>query len=317
MLYRTLGRTGEKVSAIAFGGSHFAKPSLSEAESIRLVHKAIDRGITFMDNCWDYNDGRSETRMGRALAAGIRRESVFLETKIDGRTRPSAEKQIHESLKRLKTDHIDLLMHHEILRFEDPDRIFDEGGAQEAVLAAKKAGKVRFIGFTGHKDPQVHLYMLDVAQRHGFAFDAVLMPSNVMDPHFRSFARWVMPRLVAEGIGVMTMKPLGGADAVILKSKVVRAPECLRYALSLATDVVVTGLDTAAAIAQAVAVAKAFTPMTKTEIAALLARTEEVAVSGHYELFKTSPHFDGTANHPDWLGKESNRVKKLAPKGSG
>ncbi|MGZ4124961.1 MAG: aldo/keto reductase, partial [Actinomycetota bacterium] len=197
MLYRSLGRTGVEVSAIGFGGSHFAKKALSEAQSIELVHAAIDRGITFMDNCWDYNDGQSEIRMGKALAQGGRRAKVFLETKIDGRTADAARKQIDESLRRLKTDHLDLLMHHEVLRFDDPDRIFAEGGAQEAVEAARKAGKVRFIGFTGHKDPHVHLYMLDVAKKHGVRFDAVLMPSNVMDAHFRSFAQLVMPRLVS------------------------------------------------------------------------------------------------------------------------
>ncbi len=317
MLYRSLGRTGVEVSAIGFGGSHFAKKALAEAQSIALVHTAIDRGITFMDNCWDYNDGQSEIRMGKALAQGGRRAKVFLETKIDGRSADAARKQIDESLRRLKTDHLDLLMHHEVLRFDDPDRIFAAGGAQEAVEAARKAGKVRFIGFTGHKDPQVHLYMLDVAKKHGVRFDAVLIPSNVMDAHFRSFARLVMPRLVSEGIGVMTMKPFGGADGVLLKSKTVEAPDCLRYALSLASDVVVTGLDDPKVIDQALAVTKGFQPLGRAELARLLQKTEQAAATGQYELFKTSAHFDGTAKHPDWLGDETPTVKSLAPKNTG
>ncbi len=317
MLYRTLGRTGVSVSAIALGGWHVAKPSLSEAQSIQLVHAAIDRGITFMDNCWDYNDGQSETRMGKALAQGGRRQKVFLETKIDGRTKEAAARQIDESLKRLRTDHIDLLMHHEVLRFEDPDRIFAPGGAQEAFEAARKAGKVRFTGFTGHKDPHVHLYMLDVARKHGVRFDAVLMPSNVMDAHFRSFAQRVMPRLVSEGVGVMTMKPLGGGDGIILASRTVPAADCLRYALSLAADVVVTGLDRQEILEQALSVTRSFRPFGRAELAQLLQRTEQVAATGQYELFKTSAHFDGTAAHPDWLGGESPEVRSLDPRKPG
>jgi uncharacterized protein len=317
MLYRTLGGTGAEVSAIAFGGSHFAKKALSESRSIQLVHAAIDRGITFMDNCWDYNDGQSEIRMGKALAQGGRRQKVFLETKIDGRTKELAAKQIDESLRRLKTDHVDLLMHHEVLRFDDPDRIFGEGGAQEAVEAARAAGKVRFIGFTGHKDPHVHLYMLDVARKHGVRFDAVLMPSNVMDAHFRSFARLVMPRLVSEGVGVMTMKPFGGADGIILKSRTVEPVDCLRYALSLASDVVITGLDRPEIIDQALSVTRTFQPLDRAQLAELLRKTEQVAATGQFELFKTSAHFDGTATHPDWLGGESPKVKSLAPQNAG
>jgi uncharacterized protein len=317
MLYRTLGQTGVEISAIGFGGSHFAKKGLSESQSIQLVHAAIDRGITFMDNCWDYNDGQSEIRMGKALAEGGRRKKVFLETKIDGRTKEAASKQIDESLRRLKTDHLDLLMHHEILRFDDPDRIFGEGGAQEAFEDARTAGKVRFIGFTGHKDPHVHLYMLDAAKKHGVRFDAVLMPSNVMDAHFRSFARLVMPRLVREGIGVMTMKAFGGADAVLLKSRTVEPTDCLRYALSLASDVVVTGLDRQEIIDQALSVTRSFQPLDRAQLDQLLRKTEQVAASGQFELFKTSAHFDGTAKHPDWLGGESPKVKSLAPPNAG
>jgi len=208
-------------------------------------------------------------------------------------------------------------MHHEVLRFDDPDRIFAEGGAQEALEAARQAGKVRFIGFTGHKDPHVHLYMLDVAKKHGVRFDAVLMPSNVMDAHFRSFARMVMPRLQSEGIGVMTMKPFGGADAVILKSRTVEPADCLRYALSLATDVVVTGLDRPEIIEQALTVTRSFQPLGRPELQQLLAKTAPVAATGQFELFKTSAHFDGTAKHADWLGGESQKVKSLAPQNAG
>jgi aryl-alcohol dehydrogenase-like predicted oxidoreductase len=195
MLYRTLGRTGEQVSAIGLGGFHLGKPGLEETESIRLIHAAIDRGITFMDNSWDYNEGQSEIRMGKALSQAGYRQKVFLMTKIDGRNRDVAASQIDDSLRRLKTDHLDLVQHHEIIRFEDPDRIFAQGGAMEAVLEAKKAGKVRYIGFTGHKDPHIHLYMLQTASRYGFHFDTVQMPLNVMDAHFRSFAQLVLPVL--------------------------------------------------------------------------------------------------------------------------
>jgi aryl-alcohol dehydrogenase-like predicted oxidoreductase len=314
MLYRKLGRTGETVSAIGLGGSHIGKATLTETEATYLIHQAIDRGITFMDNCWDYNEGRSERWMGNALAQSGYRNKVFLMTKIDGRNKNNAADQIDDSLKRLKTDHIDLLQHHEILRFDDPDRIFREGGAMEAAVAAKKAGKVRFIGFTGHKDPHVHLYMLEVAAKHGFRFDAVLMPSNLMDAHFRSFAQLVMPKLVEEGIGIQTMKPFCGGDGIILKSGTIQHPiDCLHYALNLPTSVVITGIDKPEILDQAFQAAKTFRPMNEQEFASLLARTQQVAATGQYELFKVSSHFDGTARHPDWLGGDDPAVQKLAP----
>src|SRR3954468_4242707 len=222
MIYRQLGRTGEKVSAIGVGGYHIGVPD--ENEGIKIIRTAIDRGITFMDNCWDYHDGGSEVRMGKALRDGYR-DKVFLMTKLHGRSKANAAKQIDESLKRLQTDHVDLMQHHEVIRVEDPDRIFAEGGAMEAVLEAKKAGKVRYIGFTGHKDPFVHLRMLEVAREHGFYFDAVQMPLNVMDAHFRSFEKKVVPELVKDGIGVLGMKPLG--SGLILESKTVSALDCL------------------------------------------------------------------------------------------
>lgn len=310
MLYRTLGRTGERVSVIGMGGFHIAQHGLTEEESIRLVRAAIDRGITFMDNSWDYNEGQSELRMGKALRDGYR-QKVFLMTKIDGRTKELAAKQIETSLQRLQTDHIDLIQHHEVIRFDDPDRIFAEGGANEAMLEAKKAGKIRYIGFTGHKDPQIHLYMLKVAADHGFHFDAAQMPLNVMDAHFRSFAHLVVPELVQQEIGILGMKSMG--DGVILKSKTVSPTECLHYAMSLPTSVVITGIDRPAILDQAIEAAKTFNPMNREQVTKLLAKTKEVAMAGKYELFKTSSHFDSTAKNSDWLGGDTPAVQQLAP----
>jgi len=232
---------------------------LTEDGSIQLIRSAINRGITFMDNCWDYNEGQSEMRMGKALKDGYR-EQVFLMTKIDGRTKEVARRQIETSLERLQTDHIDLVQHHEILRFDDPDRIFAEGGAMEALIEARQAGKIRYIGFTGHKDPHIHLHMLKIASDHGFHFDTVQMPLNVMDAHFRSFAQMVLPELVKQNIGVLGMKSMG--DGVILKSKSVTAMECLHYALSLPTSVVITGIDKPEILDQAFEAAKTFKPQT-------------------------------------------------------
>ncbi|HJW70105.1 MAG TPA: aldo/keto reductase, partial [Candidatus Binatia bacterium] len=256
MLYRTLGRTGEQVSLVGLGGHHIGRPP-DEAEGIRIIRHAIDHGITFMDNCWDYHDGGSELRMGKALRDGYRAK-VFLMTKIDGRTREAAARQIDESLRRLQTDHIDLMQHHEIIRLEDPDRVFAPGGAQEAMLEARKAGKIRFIGFTGHKDPLVHLRMLETAQQSGFHFDAVQMPLNVMDGNFRSFEQQVVPVLVRERIGVLGMKSMG--DGIILGSGVVSPIECLHYAMSLPTSVVITGMEHIDRVDQALQAVQTFTP---------------------------------------------------------
>jgi len=310
MLYRTLGRTGEQVSAIGMGGFHIGQHGLSDDESIRLIRAAVDRGITFMDNSWDYNEGQSERRMGKGLKDGYR-QKVFLMTKIDGRTKELAAQQIDTSLQRLQTDRIDLVQHHEIIRFDDPDRIFAEGGATEAVVETKKAGKIRYIGFTGHKDPHIHLYMLKVAGEHGFRFDTVQMPLNVMDAHFRSFGQMVLPELVHQEIGVLGMKSMG--DGVILKSKVVSPMECLHFALSLPTSVVITGIDKPEVLDQAFEAVKTFQPMNRAQVAQLLAKTKEVAMAGKYELFKTSSHFDSTAKHPDWLGGDTPAVQQLAP----
>jgi predicted aldo/keto reductase-like oxidoreductase len=298
MLYRRLGRTRERVSVIGLGGYHIGRPK-DEQEGIKIIRAAIDHGITFMDNCWDYHDGGSERRMGNALRDGYR-EKVFLMTKIDGRTKQAAARQTDECLRRLQTDRIDLVQHHEIIRMEDPDRVFTEGGAHEALLAAQKAGKIRYLGFTGHKDPVVHLRMLDIAARHGVRFDAVQMPLNAMDAHFRSFEQQVLPRLLREGIGVLGMKPLGGG--LLLQSKTVAATECLQYALSLPASVVITGIDSMPILEQAIDVVKNFKPLTDAQVKSLLDRTAQAAATGKYELFKTNNTFDGTAHHPEWLG---------------
>jgi predicted aldo/keto reductase-like oxidoreductase len=295
--YRKLGRTGEKVSAIGVGGFHIGNPS--EEEGIRIIRTAIDRGMNFMDNSWDYHDGGSEVRMGKALKDGYR-EKAFLMTKIDGRTKALAAKQIDESLKRLQTDHVDLMQFHEIIRMEDPDRIFAEGGAMEAMLEAQKAGKVRYVGFTGHKDPSIHLRMLQTAAKHQFHFDAVQMPLNVMDAHFRSFQKQVLPVLVKEEIGVLGMKPL--AAGLILKSKTAKPIECLHYAMSLPTSTVITGMDKMEYLEQAFEAVRTFKPMSEGEIASLLGRTAEAASEGKFELFKTGNNFDATAHNPKWLG---------------
>jgi predicted aldo/keto reductase-like oxidoreductase len=237
--------------------------------------------------------------MGKALNDGYRNK-VFLMTKIDGRTKEEAAKQIDQSLKRLQTDVIDLLQHHEVIRLEDPDRIFAEGGAQEAVIRAKKAGKIRFIGFTGHKDPLVHLRMLDVAKQHEFRFDTVQMPLNVMDAHFRSFEKRVLPVLVTEGIGVLGMKSMG--DSLILKSETVTPVECLHYAMTLPTSTVITGIDSLKILEQDLEAVRTYKPLSKEQMSALLARTAHSASQGRFEGFKTTNGFDGTAQNPAWLG---------------
>ena len=308
MLYRDLGTTGEKVSAIGLGGWHIGLKRVSEKLSLKIVRTAIDRGITFMDNSWDYNDGASELRMGKALKDGYR-DKVFLMTKIDGRSKKEARKQLEESLRRLKTDRIDLVQHHEIIRYEDPYRIFDEEGANAELLKAKKQGKLRYIGLTGHKDPHIHLQMLRVAQEHGFKFDTAQMPLNVMDAHFRSFGKLVVPELAKAGIGVLGMKPM--ANGIILRSKTATPIECLHYAMNLPTSVVITGIDSMKVLDQAFEAARTFRPLTDEEVAKLLAKTEKAAAKGEFEPFKISSIFDSTAENPDWLGEEPKRLTNL------
>jgi predicted aldo/keto reductase-like oxidoreductase len=298
MIYRNLGSTGEKVSAIGLGGHHIGRPK-DENEGIKIIRAALDRGMNFLDNCWDYHDGGSEIRMGKALRDGYR-QKAFLMTKFDGRTKEATTRQINESLKRLQTDHIDLLQFHENIRMEDPDRFFAPNGALEALMDAKQAGKIRYIGFTGHKDPAVHLRMLDVAAQHQFHFDACQMPLNVMDAHFRSFAHEVVPRLVKEKIAVLGMKSMG--DGNVLKSGTVTPIECLHYALSLPTSVVINGCESMERLDQAFEAARTFKPMGQPEMAKLLEKTKQAALTGKFEPFKTTSQFDGTAHNPQWLG---------------
>ncbi len=298
MIYREFGKTGIKVSAIGLGGYHIGSPK-DPNDGIRIIRSAIDRGINFMDNCWDYHDGESERRMGLALGDGYR-QKAFLMTKFDGRTKAATAQQIDDSLRRLQTDHIDLMQFHENIRLEDPDRFFAEGGALEALEEAKKAGKIRYIGFTGHKDPYVHLRMLEIAAAHNFHFDSCQMPLNVMDAHFRSFAQQVLPKLVEQGIAVLGMKPMG--DGNVLKSGMVTPIECLHYALNLPTTVVITGCETLEILDQAIEAVNTFKPMTTDQVAALLAKTRDAAMTGKYEPFKTTPRFDGTAHNPQWMG---------------
>jgi aryl-alcohol dehydrogenase-like predicted oxidoreductase len=298
MIYRELGRTGERVSAIGIGGYHLGKQQDPD-ESIRLLRAAIDRGITFMDNCWDYNGGISEVRMGQALRDGYR-QKVFLMTKIDGRDKNTAARQIEQSLGRLQTDVIDLLQFHEVIRLDDPDVIFAPGGAIEAVQEAKRAGKIRYIGFTGHKDPSVHLRMFETADKHGFHFDTVQMPINVMDAHFRSFLNGVAPVAQEHGTAILAMKTFG--DPYILQSKTVTPMEALHFGLNSPASVVITGIDSPAILDQAFQAVESFRPLDQRQVAAILAKTKDAAMTGNFELFKTSSHYDGTIKNPAWLG---------------
>jgi aryl-alcohol dehydrogenase-like predicted oxidoreductase len=308
--YRVLGSTGERVSPIGLGGWHLGLPNVDEPLSLRIVRTAIDRGVNFMDNSWDYNGGASEIRLGKALRDGYR-DKVFLMTKIDGRSKREATRQLDESLRRLQTDRIDLVQHHEVIRYEDPHRIFDAEGANAALVDARAAGKLRYIGFTGHKDPRIHLHMLDVAREHDFSFASVQMPLNVMDAHYRSFEKLVLPELVKRKIGVLGMKSM--ANGIILKSHTVTPVECLHYALNLPTSVVITGCDSMKILEQALEAVHTFRPMSAANVKALLSKTKKAAANGEFELFKTSSIFDSTATHPDWLGDEPPHVRQMMP----
>ncbi len=308
--YRTLGATGERVSCIGVGGWHLGLEHVDEELAVRIVRTAIDRGVNFLDNSWDYFDGESERRMGVALADGYR-DRAFLMTKIDGRSRKEAFRQLDDSLKRLKVDCIDLVQHHEIIRYEDPHRIFDEEGAHGALLEARQAGKLRYIGFTGHKDPRIHLHALEVAEENGFQFDAVQMPLSVMDAHYRSFEKLVLPELVRRGIGVLGMKCM--ANGILLRSNTATPVECLHYALNLPTSVVITGIDSMEILEQAFEAARTFQPLSDAQVEALLAKTRPAAMTGEFEPFKTTSIFDGTAQNPDWLGEEPERFRQLMP----
>ncbi len=299
MKYRTLGRTGEQVSLVGLGGFHLAKPGgMDNAEAIRVVHAGIDAGINFCDNCWDYNDGESEVRLGRALVDGYR-DRVFLMTKLDGRTAKAAAGQLDESLARMKTDHIDLVQFHEIIRPDDPDRVFAAGGALEAVLKAREQGKVRYIGFTGHKSPLIHKHMFEVADQHGFHFDTVQMPLNVMDAHYDSFEQIVIPIAVRRGTGILGMKAFG--DDFIVKTNLVTPIQMLQYPMSLPISIQITGIDSMPILQQALDAVRTFRPLTAEERASLLARTQQVASTGSTERYKTTHFFDGTVHNPQWL----------------
>ena len=294
---RALGKTGVKVSMVGLGGAHLGTQP-TEQESISIIRSGLDRGINFLDNCWDYNNGQSEIRMGKALEDGYRNKA-FLMTKLDGRTKQAAMDQLEQSLTRLGTDMIDLVQIHEVIRPTDPARCFAPGGAIEALVDAKKAGKIRFIGFTGHKDPSIHLAMLKAADNNGFVFDTVQMPLNVMDAHYRSFEKMVLPVLVQKGIGVLGMKSMGAG--IILESNTAGPVECLHYAMNLPTSVVITGCDSMGVLDQAIGAAQSFAPMSSAQVNALLDKTAQAAQNGAYERFKTTTAFDGTTQHPQWL----------------
>jgi aryl-alcohol dehydrogenase-like predicted oxidoreductase len=288
------------VSAIGVGGWHLGLPQVDEQTAIRIVRTAIDEGINFLDNSWDYNNGASEIRMGNALRDGYRGRA-FIMTKIDGRTKKEAARQLDESLKRLGVDCIDLVQHHEVIRFEDPHRIFADEGANAALVDARQAGKLRYIGFTGHKDPSVHRYTLEVADSYEFKFDTVQMPLNLMDAHYRSFEKQMLPELVRRNTGVLGMKSMG--NGILLKSNTVTPIECLHYCLSLPTSVVITGIDSMKILDQALEAIGSFRPLGKEEIDGLLARTAAAAGAGRFEPFKTTSIFDATAQNPHWLGE--------------
>ncbi len=294
---RELGKTGVRVSIVGLGGYHLGIPS--EKEAVRLVRRALDQGLNFLDNCWDYNGGKSEERMGKALRDGYR-EKAFLMTKLDGRTAGSAREQLEQSLKRLQTEVIDLVQIHEVIRDDDPERSFAKGGCIEALLEARKAGKLRFIGFTGHKDPRIHRHMIETAAANGFHFDTVQMPLNVLDAHYRSFEKEVLPLALQQGIGVLGMKSM--AAGLILESGAAGAVDCLRYAMSVpGVSVTITGCDSEGVLEQALWLATTFTPMSDAERTALLASTAPAAQAGKWEKFKTTQMFDGTEQHKEWL----------------
>ncbi|HEV2274338.1 MAG TPA: aldo/keto reductase [Acidobacteriaceae bacterium] len=299
MPHRTLGRTGAKTSLVGIGGYHLGLGKVTEDEAVRIVRTALDSGVNFLDNCWDYNNGVSEVRMGKALRDGYRRKA-FLMTKLDGRTRASAQQQLEQSLQRLQTDHLDLIQIHEVIRMSDPERVFAPGGTMEYLEQARKEGKVRFIGFTGHKSPEIHLHMIEVARQHNYTFDTVQMPLNVMDAHFDSFARKVIPVAAKLNMGILGMKPMG--DSMILRSKTATPVECLQYAMNLPVTTVITGCDSMDILHQALDTARNFRPLSQQQLASILNKTESVAQAGQYELYKTSHQFDGTYTNPQWLG---------------
>ncbi|MEO5816933.1 MAG: aldo/keto reductase [Gemmatimonadaceae bacterium] len=280
---RIFGRTGETISAIGLGGFHLGLVG-TEREAISIVHQAIDAGITFMDNAWEYHDGKSEMRMGKALAGG-RRDQVFLMTKVctHGRDAKVAMRQLEDSLRRLKTDHIDLWQVHEVAYAGDPERHFMKGGVIEALDRAKQKGLIRHAGFTGHKDPALHLKMLS----YGYPFDSCQMPLNCFDATFRSFEEQVLPECARQGIAAIGMKSLGGEGEAV-KKRAVAAQDAIRYAMSLPVAVTVTGIDSLKVLRQNISVARGFQPMGAVEMEKLRARCASFAVDGRFELYKTT-----------------------------
>ncbi len=300
MKYRPFGRTGERLSMIGLGGFHLAKPGgPTFKEAADIVHAAIEGGITFCDNCWDYNDGESERRLGYALQNGWR-DRVFLMTKIDGRTEQAAQKQIDESLSRLKTDHLDLLQFHEIIRPDDPEKVFAPNAALSVALRAREQGKLRYIGFTGHKSPAIHAHMFEVADAHGFHFDSVQMPLNIMDAHYDSFEQHVLPIALAHHTAVFGMKTFG--DPFILDAGVLAPVDMLHYAMSLPTTLQVLGIDSQKILTQSLEAVKTYQPISPAQRAEFLAKSAAKAADGSTERYKVSHHFDGTINNPEWLG---------------
>jgi len=283
---RPFGRHSEPVSALGLGGFHIGKMS-AESEAIKLIHEAIDAGITFLDNAWEYNDGKSETRMGKAIKD--RRDKVFLMTKVctHGRDAKTAMRQLEQSLKRLKTDYLDLWQIHECAYYNDPERHFAKGGVVEALELARKQGKVRFVGFTGHKDPEIHLEMLS----YKFPFDSCQMPLNGFDASFKSFEQLVLPEVKKQGIAALGMKSFGAGEAV--KHKAVTPAEALRYAMSLPVTTTISGMDSLRVLRQNVKIARGFQPMTAEEMGAYRARLADQAADGRFELYKTTAQHDG------------------------
>jgi len=286
---RRLGRTGQMVSLLCLGGHASTNPKkLEEKDSLKLIQRAVDEGVTFMDNCWDYHDGEAEERMGKALAEGGRRDKVFLMTKVCGRTAREAQSNLEDSLRRLKTDRIDLWQYHEMVYDNDPDWVFAEDGAIHAGLKALKDGKVRYLGFTGHKDPIIHLKMLSKP----FDWAAVQMPLNVMDVHYRSFQKQVLPVLLQRGIGVLAMKSLGGRGQIVSEAGV-PVEDALRYVLSLPISTLVSGIDSEKVLDQNLKIVREFKPLSDQERARIEQSTVKLAGDGRFELFKSSKVFDG------------------------
>ncbi len=300
MKYRPLGPTGERLSMIGLGGFHLAKPGgMDTKQAIFVARAAIDAGVTFCDNCWDYNGGESEIRLGKALQNGYR-DRVFLMTKLDGRTGKAFDDQLHTSLSRLQTDHLDLLQFHEIIRPDDPEKVFAPGAALDMALRAREQGKIRYIGFTGHKSPAIHAHMFEVADQHHFHFDTVQMPLNVMDAHYDSFEQRVLPIALAHHTAVFGMKTFG--DPFILNSGVCTPMELLHYSMSLPTTLQVLGIDSLDILKQSLDAVKTYAPLTPEQRAYILGKSAQVASNGSTEKYKTTHHFDGTINNPQWLG---------------